>query len=86
MDGKKLKEINDKLQKLVCTRSDLFLHPGLARILEDLDHFVDSELCHCGGEVKVHENGFTRGLCKDCDMVRCDAPIYGDPTPACMMP
>jgi hypothetical protein len=32
-------------------------------------------LCHCGRPVHVHADldEFTRGLCLDCDLVRCDA-------------
>ena len=30
--------------------------------------------CHCGDPIYIHEDdGFTRGLCEDCDAVRCDA-------------
>ncbi|HEX2242813.1 MAG TPA: hypothetical protein VHK27_06100 [Gammaproteobacteria bacterium] len=34
------------------------------------------ELCHCGRPIFINdaiEPGFTRGLCEDCDSVRCDA-------------
>lgn len=31
------------------------------------------ELCHCGTPTVTHPDGFTRGLCRDCDAVRCDA-------------
>lgn len=30
------------------------------------------ETCHCGEPTHTHEDGFTRGLCLDCDTVRCD--------------
>ena len=29
--------------------------------------------CHCGAPTYTHPDGFTRGLCVDCDAVRCDA-------------
>ena len=36
------------------------------------------DLCHCGEQIYFHDEvwcaePFTRGLCKFCDQVRCDA-------------
>jgi hypothetical protein len=31
------------------------------------------EFCHCGQLVHTHEDGLSRGMCANCDSVRCDA-------------
>lgn len=43
-------------------------------------HRLAPDFCHCGGVPVWHAatsehgvGGFTRGLCADCDAVRCDA-------------
>lgn len=38
---------------------------------------VMSTQCHCGKPVIVHEDRFTRWLCRECDELRCDAPQPG---------
>lgn len=38
-------------------------------------------MCHCGEEIYTDEDGFSRGLCLDCSLVRCDAPMYGESYP-----
>jgi len=32
-----------------------------------------ADICHCGKPVHIHPDGFTRHLCLECDLVRCDA-------------
>lgn len=34
----------------------------------------DENICHCGGVAIVNEAlGYSRGMCEDCDLTRCDA-------------
>lgn len=42
---------------------------------EQIEKRPNMFLCHCGAPVHVHEDldNFTRGLCRECDTVRCDA-------------
>lgn len=66
-----------------CFRCDLSREEAaahLARYESGLDALEpDAQLCHCGEPAHIHETGFTRGLCVDCDAVRCDA--YPDQCP-----
>lgn len=54
------------------------------RLMSSLvDRFHSIDYCHCSRPIYIHydlrEEPFTRGLCKDCDLVRCDA--YPDDCP-----
>lgn len=44
------------------------------RLMSSLvDRFHSLDYCHCSRPIYTHEDGYTRHLCRDCDMVRCDA-------------
>lgn len=37
------------------------------------NRFHSIDYCHCSRPIYTHEGGFSRGLCQNCDTVRCDA-------------
>ena len=51
---------------------------NMLSLLGDIDNILNAH-CHCGRSNFTDENGFSRGMCEPCSVVRCDAT----PCPPC---